>query len=249
MRFSDFSRKGLMIGIVVVLIALCLPCGLPAYDFSGWSRGASGHEEALKEAMNEGKPLIVYFWADWCKWCRRLNSQYLASSEVERFLSEIPRVQIEPDKGSAEKELSRKHGVTGYPTFLVSVPSLGKGPGDRLHPFRGGKELSVKEFLREMQTAIARKYTDKAYASYKSKNYDEAVDYYGAAIAYDEENAYAYYGLGAVYYAMAYQKKDVDLLKEAEGYWERALEIDPKHAASKAELERLRRAMKELGAK
>ncbi len=249
MRFFDLSPKRLAIGILLAFLTLCIPCGPWAYEFSGWSRGVNGHEEALKEAMNEGKPLIVYFWADWCKWCRRLNSQYLASSEVERYLAEIPKVQIEPDKGSAEKDLSRKHGVTGYPTFLVSVPSLGKGPGDRLHPFRGGKELSVNEFLREMRTAIAGKYSDKAYASYKSKNYDEAVDYYGAAIAYDEENAYAYYGLGAVYYAMAFQKKDKELLKDAEGYYEKALELDPKHSAAKAELERLRKAVKELNSR
>lgn len=119
---------------------------VPNYEFPDWKHGASGYHLALKEANAADKPLIVYFHTSWCGWCKKLDQNYLAAAEAEQFLRNIPKVEINPDKGKAEKALFKEFGLTGYPSFLVLHPKL-RSKAVKISPFSGGRELSVKEFL------------------------------------------------------------------------------------------------------
>ena len=126
---------------------------VPSYDFPGWQHGASGYELALKEAKATDKPLILYFHTSWCGWCAKLDKNYLATDEAEEFLRTIPRAEINPDKGNAEKALFNEFGLTGFPSFLVLTPKLNKGPV-MLSPFLSTGALTVEELIDQIRKAI-----------------------------------------------------------------------------------------------
>ena len=217
-----------------------------AYEFPGWRHGAYGYERASKEAKEQELPVILYFNTDWCKWCQKLNNEYLASYEIEDFLSGIPKVEVNPEKGSAEKALSKKYGVNGFPTFLVSMPAFGN-KAEKITPFLKRGNMTTDEFLQAIKEKITRQYNNKAYSHMQNRDYETALEYYEISSQFDSENAYAYYGIGFCYHSMAYQEKDTELFEQAEENYLRALEIDPDHQASKSGLEKLHEAMEQFG--
>jgi len=80
---------------------------------------AAGYAEALREHEKTGKPVALYFYADWCKYCAQLERGILSRSEVKQHLETILYVSVNPEHGKAEEALFAKFEGRGYPTFLV----------------------------------------------------------------------------------------------------------------------------------
>jgi catechol-2,3-dioxygenase len=57
---------------------------------------------------------------------------------------------------------------------------------------------------------------------------------------------YTYYAIGNIYHHIGIDEKDRDILRKAEEYYLKALEIDPKHEQSENELATLRKDMKNM---
>ena len=47
---------------------------------------AAGYTEALREHQKTGKPVALYFYADWCKYCAQLERGVLSRSQVKQYL-------------------------------------------------------------------------------------------------------------------------------------------------------------------
>jgi len=93
-------------------------------SLNDWYNGAEGYQQALAEQSTTGKPIAIFFHADWCKSCQKLKESVLSTADVKKFMSDFIRVKIEPEKEIASKLLATKYGVTGFPTFIV-VPISG----------------------------------------------------------------------------------------------------------------------------
>ncbi|MFH2045687.1 MAG: tetratricopeptide repeat protein [Pseudomonadota bacterium] len=225
---------------------LLFPNSLLADDFSNWYHGASGYDDAVQEAEDEEKPLIVYFRLESCKWCKKMNKEYLDSYEVYNFLNNIPKVEIEPDKGASEKALAEKYNVNGYPSFFISIPTE-DSENTKIHPFKNNGDMTTYDFIDAIRKRIIYVYNNKGLSCYQNKQYEDAIKYFEISISFDPESAYAYYGKGMVHYADGYENKDSDLLEEAETDFLKALEIDPDNAQSKKELQKLQSAMEKIG--
>ena len=126
---------------------------VPNYDFKNWQHGAAGYRLALKEAKEKDSPLIIYFHTSWCGWCEKLDRNYLANGEMEKFLSSIPKVEINPDKGKEENDIFNEFGLTGFPSFLVLTPKSNRGPV-LLSPFLSSGALTVEEFIHKIRRAM-----------------------------------------------------------------------------------------------
>lgn len=82
--------------------------------------GAEGWQEAMRRADESGKAVFVYFYTDWCPYCRQFDAELVAAPEVDAYLREdIVAVRINPEAGSAEAELARRYGVSGFPALFV----------------------------------------------------------------------------------------------------------------------------------
>ena len=241
MRSSIVSKKTIILFCVFFVCGLFISSNTLAYDFFDWYHGAPGYEAALNETINEEKPLILYFHKESCKWCKKLNNEYLASYEVDQFLSDIDRVEISSAKEAAEKYLYDKYGVTTVPAFFVLIPALDSRPDKRISPFFKDKHNTTDEFADAIKKRITYKYNTKGYSLYKEKQYEKALKYYEMTLNFDPENVYAYYATGIVYHAIGYNEKNTDLLEKAKENYSKALEIDPNHEGSRNGLENLRK--------
>ena len=246
MRYASALGKNSIVGLLLWVAIGFVPNQSLAYYFPGWYRGASGHYIALREAIDEEKPLIVYFYTHTCKWSRRLNSDYLATRKAYQFLSDLSRVEINPERGILEQKLSKKYGVKKFPSFFAYIPAFGSDAGERIHPFRKDNNWSVEEFIDAISKTLGNRYNHKGHSCFAEKKYIEAIRYFEIAINYTPEDPYPYYAIGKAYNNLAYEKKETEILKKAQSYYSKALAIDPNHKESKEELERLQKAMEKL---
>jgi len=80
---------------------------------------AAGYAEALREHERTGKPIALYFYVDWCKYCAQLERGILSRPEVKQYLETILYVSVNPEHGTGEEALFEKFEGRGYPTFLI----------------------------------------------------------------------------------------------------------------------------------
>ncbi|MDP6612509.1 MAG: thioredoxin family protein [Candidatus Hydrothermarchaeota archaeon] len=82
---------------------------------------AMSYDEGLRIAERENKPVLVYFWAVWCGFCKKMDEEVLPASEVSRAIEEkfVP-VNLDVDLKDNSK-LIAKYRVVGTPTFVIAT--------------------------------------------------------------------------------------------------------------------------------
>ena len=116
--------------------------------YSTWYEGATGYEAAMAEHRNSGKPVMLYFHADWCGYCTLLEHDVLSTSTFQRrYGSTLLKVRVNPEKSSAERSLARDNRVGGYP-WIVIVSS--NGTSDPIAGYGGDTE----RFYRRLDDAM-----------------------------------------------------------------------------------------------
>ena len=109
-----------------------------------WLEGASGYDRALKLQKELKVPLIVYFYTDWCPYCRDLETEYFPHPAVEEYLRGVVKVRVNPEDGPAERAIGDKYDVTSYPRFYV-IPNPSSVPRN-VQPFRQRGALTPEQF-------------------------------------------------------------------------------------------------------
>ena len=77
-------------------------------------------EAGLEQAEREGKPVLIDFWADWCKYCNDLDRKTFSDSrviaEIERFVA----IKVDGSDISDEDYLEavEEYDVLGLPTVI-----------------------------------------------------------------------------------------------------------------------------------
>lgn len=84
------------------------------------------YDEALLKAEKESKYILVFFYADGCSWCDKMEREVYANEEVKKILSDkFISVKINASSNNkievdgeeiTEKKLASLFKVTGYPT-------------------------------------------------------------------------------------------------------------------------------------
>jgi len=119
-----------------------------------WLTGASGYEDAVRQRQASAAPLVVYFFTDWCRYCKEIDRELFASAEVDRYMSRaVFRVRVNPEAGEAERRLADQFNVTGFPSFFV-LPASSEEPL-RCSLYAEGKELKPAS-PRQLQDRIER---------------------------------------------------------------------------------------------
>jgi thiol:disulfide interchange protein len=96
----------------------------------------TNYEQGYRQARSEGKPMLVFFTASWCKFCHQMADEAFTHPQVVSLSEHFVCILVDAD---AEPAVCRQFQVTGFPTiqFLSARGTplariVGKKPGHQL---------------------------------------------------------------------------------------------------------------------
>lgn len=78
---------------------------------------ASSYRDAIKKSGEEGMPVLVFFEADWCSWCKKMKSETLTDRNVRQSMKNYILVFVNTDRN---KSIARKFGVRSLPSYTIT---------------------------------------------------------------------------------------------------------------------------------
>jgi len=81
-------------------------------------------EKVLRQAGEEGKPVLIDFYADWCAPCKELDRHTFTDPEVIELSRQFIALKVDlTESGDPEREsLRNRYGVLGVPTLVFLKP-------------------------------------------------------------------------------------------------------------------------------
>ncbi len=105
------QTKRLLIAVFIV-VSLVMTTGVSCAD---------EHDEALKKAKTEDRPLLIYFFSYYCVYCAAMDKDVLADREISGSLrADTVYLRIDVDR---RPDIARRYNVRGYPTTWLVEPS------------------------------------------------------------------------------------------------------------------------------
>jgi len=149
-----------------------------------WLTGASGYEDAVRRRRSTAAPMVVYFFADWCPYCKQVENELFAKSDVERYFSRATiRVRVNPEENASNRSLADRFGVDGYPSFFI-LGAGGDEPVKCTLIVKGeSAPISPEELERKIEDENGRVAKELIYQGYERR---EAGDLAGAEALLDQ---------------------------------------------------------------
>jgi tetratricopeptide (TPR) repeat protein len=102
----------------VLLISFCFfNCAKKIPKSINW---VANFKEASQMAKSENKNMVLDFYTDWCKWCKKLDDSTFTDTSLIRFSMDFVFFKTNAEKDTA---LAERFKVNGYPTVILTNPS------------------------------------------------------------------------------------------------------------------------------
>ncbi|MFQ6054945.1 MAG: thioredoxin family protein [Methanosarcinales archaeon] len=86
------------------------------YSYLGGLTWSKSLDEGFRIAQEQDKPILVYFWAQWCQYCEKLETETLPNEKVSKILkNDFVLVAIDLDE---QGEVAQRYGVSYPPQEL-----------------------------------------------------------------------------------------------------------------------------------
>lgn len=126
------SKKLLTISVLVLIVAIAYASSSIAftnfklsdseYAYLGGLVWYKSIDKALTIAEQEDKPVMIYFWAIWCQFCEKFETETLPHPEVKKILTnDYVLVAIDLDE---DRAIANKYGVS-YPPYELFLDKKG----------------------------------------------------------------------------------------------------------------------------
>jgi thioredoxin-related protein len=132
------------------LLALGLaPAHATGPDSIAWAPGASvaDVERAFEQARSTGRPLFLYWGAQWCPPCNQVKATVFNRADFVAHSRNFVAVPLDGDSPSAQK-LAARFKVRGYPTMILFTPQ-----GQELTRLPG--EVDAPLYVQSLAAALA----------------------------------------------------------------------------------------------
>jgi len=118
----QFKSIALSLSLALVLPA-CQQADSPAQvahaSEIAWREGDVA--DALAEAKEQGKPVILYWGAVWCPPCNQMKSTLFKDADFIAETEKFVPVYLDGDTAGAQ-EWGERFGISGYPTVIILTP-------------------------------------------------------------------------------------------------------------------------------
>ncbi len=116
----------------------------------------------------------MYFYTDWCPYCRKFEKHTLADGGVKKVLDGFVLVRINPEDGSRENQIAQQYRVDGYPAVFFSNPATGQSTQEVTQAVRSADDFkkAAAEFLK---VVVPKKQAAAAQTPSVSTSQDKAV--------------------------------------------------------------------------
>ncbi|MDH3744857.1 MAG: thioredoxin family protein [Acidobacteriota bacterium] len=104
-----------------------------------WYQGATGFLQGFEEAERENKAVLLYFYTDWCPYCKKLDRDILSRAQVEATTKFFVKIKVNPDNSGGEELLKTRYGVRGYPSLFVHAAGSNRPTKIRTMTRKNGK--------------------------------------------------------------------------------------------------------------
>ncbi len=114
------------------LVLASLACGSPPPARSTTVGVAWEHslDDALRRAAAEKKLVMVFFYTDWCGWCRKMDERTFADGQVQTALKGVVPVRLNAEKnGRAEAARLRVNSFPNIAFLDATGRQVGRIPG------------------------------------------------------------------------------------------------------------------------
>lgn len=133
-------RMATLLMIVLLVVTGCLAGSEDAA--AGRIKWVQTLPEGLRLAKDSGKPVMLYFTADWCAPCVELKKYVFTDKRVVAASERLINVYIDADK---DFETLTAYSVRGIPAIVFLNPR-----GETVSKYNGDR--SVGSFVKEMNT-------------------------------------------------------------------------------------------------
>ena len=92
---------------------------------AGWTSSLAA---GLERAEREQKPVLIDFWATWCKNCLTMDKTTLTDPAVAAALKDYVKIKFQAEDPDAEpaKGLMKRFRAVGLPTYVILRPGVSK---------------------------------------------------------------------------------------------------------------------------
>lgn len=144
---AAFKKIKMAVGSLTVLLAIFLLVGKPSRHVV-WEEYSA---EKLSMAKEQGKPVVVDFYADWCIPCHELERYTYSDADVIEALGPFVKLKVDVSDPSVQKALEpiERFDISGVPTILFLDAAGREVPKTRLTGY-----LPPAEFLEHVHPAL-----------------------------------------------------------------------------------------------
>jgi len=144
-----FIKRILALAAVIAGVWMLKPSAPPAEDIQWEAYSTVRFEEALQE----GKPMILDFYADWCIPCKEMDELTFTDPELVALSRQFALFKIDLTRNPSDEylEIKEKMKVMGVPTILFLDPV-----GEEIRDARVLGFENAEQFMAKMKTALDR---------------------------------------------------------------------------------------------
>lgn len=119
--------------------------------------------QTLQKALEENKPMMIDFYADWCIPCKELDKLTFSDPRVVEMAGNFLMIKADlTQEGSLQvQQLKQNYKIKGVPTLVFVDPNNREIPGTRAFGF-----INADEFLEVMDRALEQSMSGSAQLSY-----------------------------------------------------------------------------------